>query len=144
MLKIILVGKMKNRELLGLCKDYALRLGKFCKLEIVEIKDSDPKKEGEKILESLKDFKGKIYALGEEGKSMNSREFSKILERDLLSGGSAFAIGGAYGLSEDVKKRADEVLALSEMTFTHEFARAILLEQLYRAKNISSNTGYHH
>lgn len=144
MLKVIVVGKMKNRAMAELCADYICRLEKFCKIDLVEVKDSDIQKEGEKILNALKTFKGKVYALGEEGKTNTSIGLSKILEKDLLSGGSAFIIGGAYGLSAEVKKCADAVLSLSEMTFTHEFARAILLEQLYRAKNISAKTGYHH
>ena len=71
-------------------------------------------------------------------------KFSKSIESDLQYGGSAFVIGSAYGLSEKIKQRADYLISLSPMTFTHEFARAILLEQIYRAKNISANTGYHH
>lgn len=143
-LKIIVVGKMKNKALNELCRDYAERLQHFCKTEIVELKDSDPKHEGEKILESLKNFRGKVYAMSEEGKLLTSAQFSKLLERDLNDGASALVIGGAYGLSDEVKARASSLLSLSPMTFTHEFARAILFEQLYRAKNISANTGYHH
>ena len=67
-----------------------------------------------------------------------------MLEADLMNGSSAFVIGGPYGLSDRVKKRADKLISLSPMTFTHEFARAILIEQIYRAKTISANTGYHH
>ena len=71
-------------------------------------------------------------------------DFSKIIERDLMLGGSMFVIGGAYGMSEDVKRAAHALVSLSPMTFTHEWARAILAEQLYRAKTISADTGYHH
>ena len=144
MLRLIAVGKMKNRALAEICADFAGRLGRFGSIEISEIKDSTPEREGAKILESLKNFKGRFYAMAEEGKAMTSREFSKLLERDALAGGSAFAIGGAYGLSDEVKKNADALISLSPMTFTHEFARAVLLEQIYRAKTISANTGYHH
>lgn len=82
--------------------------------------------------------------MSEEGRQFDSRGLSERLERDLLSGGSAFAVGGPYGLSDEVKHRADEIISMSKMTFTHEFARAILLEQIYRAKTISANIGYHH
>ena len=108
------------------------------------LKLSTPEREGEKILDALKGFRGRVYAMSEEGKQFDSRGFSKRLEEDLLSGGSAFAVGGPYGLSADVKGRADVLMSMSNMTFTHEFARAILLEQIYRAKTISANTGYHH
>ncbi len=144
MIKLVAVGKMKNRFLASLCADYAERLGHFGGIEIVEIKDSTPEREGEKILDALKGFRGRVYAMSEEGKQFDSRGFSKRLEEDLLSGGSAFAVGGPYGLSADVKGRADVLMSMSNMTFTHEFARAILLEQIYRAKTISANTGYHH
>ncbi len=141
-LKIIAVGKMKNKALAHLCGDYLERLSHYCRAEIAEIGDSDPEREGERMLAHLKNFKGKVYAAGEEGRLRTSREFARLLEGD--AGDCAFLVGGAYGLSAEVKARADEVISLSPMTFTHEFARAILLEQLYRAKNISANTGYHH
>lgn len=82
--------------------------------------------------------------MSEEGILMGSREFSRALEADLQRGGSAFAVGGPYGLSDRVRARADVVMSMSPMTFTHEFARAVLLEQIYRAKTISANAGYHH
>ena len=127
-----------------MCDDYASRLKHFGGIEIVELKNSDAQKEGEKMLENLKGFRGKVYVMSEEGKTFTSREFSKRLEDDLMSGGSAFVIGGAYGLSDEAKERADVLMSMSPMTFTHEFARAILLEQIYRAKTITANTGYHH
>lgn len=143
-MKLIAVGKMKNRALAQLCDDYASRLRHFGGVEIVELKDSDAQKEGEKMLENLNGFRGKVYVMSEEGKTFTSREFAKKLEDDLMSGGSAFVIGGAYGLSGEAKARADVLMSMSPMTFTHEFARAILLEQIYRAKTITANTGYHH
>ncbi len=144
-LKLIVVGKLKNRNLAELCAEYAKRLSHHGGIEIVELKDAlSPEAEGLKILDAVKNFKGAVYAMGEEGESISSRGLSKILEADLLRGGSAFIIGGAYGLSGAVKSRANKVLSMSAMTFTHEFARAILLEQLYRAKTISAGTGYHH
>jgi len=144
MLKLVAIGKLKNRALAELCEDYAARLRRFGGIEIAEIKDSDVEKEGEKIIENLKNFKGKVYVMSEEGKSFSSREFSKKLEEDELSGGSAFVIGGSYGLSGVAKERASVLMSMSPMTFTHEFARTILLEQIYRAKTITAKTGYHH
>ncbi len=144
-LKLIVVGKLKNRNLAELCDEYAKRISRYGGIEITELKDgASPDAEGVKILDAVKNFKGAVYAMGEEGKAVSSKGLSKILEADLLRGGSAFIIGGAYGLSGAVKERADKILSMSEMTFTHEFARAILLEQLYRAKTISAGTGYHH
>ena len=143
-LKIIAVGKIKRAELRALCDEYLKRLSRYGGAEIIEIKDSDAETEAGNMLGKLANFKGRIYALTEEGKTATSREFSKMIESDLLRGGSAFVIGGPYGLSDKIKEKADVLLSLSPMTFTHEFARAILLEQIYRAKTISANTGYHH
>lgn len=145
MLKIIAVGKMKSKPLEELANEYRKRVSKYDKLEIVELKDMGVEKEGEKMLEILKGAKGKIYAMGEEGKTQTSEEFSEILEKDLMeNGASIFIIGGPYGLSKKVKLTAHRIFSLSKMTFTHEWARAILLEQLYRAKSISAGSGYHH
>lgn len=143
-MKLIAVGKIKNKALASLCADYAERLSHFGGIDITEIRDSDPETEGMKMLESLAKFKGRIYALTEEGRQMSSRELSKLLEADLMRGGSCFLIGGPYGLSENIKKSAHETLSISKMTFTHEAARAIWLEQLYRAKTISKGMSYHH
>lgn len=144
MLKLVTVGKMKNRALAEICADFADRLKRFGGIEIIELKDSTVEKEGERIIEALKNFRGRVYIMSEEGKSFSSRDFSKRLEDDELSGGSAFVIGSAYGLSAAAKNRADVLMSMSPMTFTHEFERAILVEQIYRAKTITAKTGYHH
>lgn len=141
--KLIVVGKLKNAELRALCAEYEKRLTRYGGIEITELKDS-AETEADAILGKLANFRGRVYAMGEEGRLFTSREFSKMLEADLMNGSSAFVIGGPYGLSDRVKKRADKLISLSPMTFTHEFARAILIEQIYRAKTISANTGYHH
>ena len=75
MLKLITVGKMKNRALAEICADFTDRLKRFGGLEIVELKDSTPEKEGERIIESLKNFKGRVYVMSEEGRTFSSKEF---------------------------------------------------------------------
>lgn len=143
--KIVAVGKMKNRALAELAADYARRLERYGGVETTELGDGpDAEKEGERILKALCKFKGRIYALSEEGVRPDSRGFAAMLEGDLARGESAFVLGGSYGLSKRAKDAADEVVSLSPLTFTREFARVILLEQIYRAKNISANTPYHH
>lgn len=144
MIKILSVGKMKNRALGELCRDYLSRLCRYDKAELIEIKDSSVESEGRRMLEIISSSKLKVYVLSEEGKTLSSKALAKSMEADLLSGGSMFVIGSAYGLSSDVKASADFLLSLSPMTFTHEWARAILLEQLYRAKSISAGAAYHH
>lgn len=135
---------MKCAELKSLCAEYAKRLSRYGGVEVVEIRDAGAEAEADAILAKLANFRGRVYAMSEEGILMGSREFSRALEADLQRGGSAFAVGGLYGLSDRVRARADVVMSMSPMTFTHEFARAVLLEQIYRAKTISANAGYHH
>ena len=144
MIRIIAVGRMKNRPLAELAEEYMKRLSKYDKAHVLEIRDSDPRREGARMLEMLEGARGTVYVLSEEGEAFSSREFSSMLEADLAKGGSTFVIGGPYGLSEEIKRRADTLMSLSAMTFTHEWARAILAEQLYRAKSISAGSGYHH
>ena len=141
LLKIIVVGKMKDRALEGHVKTYMTRLSPYAKIEIVELRDSNPEAEGVKILEQLENEKGFVIVLSEEGTEMTSPEFSaKLMGLDRKV---VLVIGGPYGLTEGVKKRADLLMALSRMTFTHEMARYFLFEQLYRAVMIGKGKNYH-
>ena len=98
MIKLVAVGKMKNRALDSLCNDYFERLSRYDKFELVLIKDSTVQRESERMLELISSSKLRTYVLSEEGKLFSSRDFSKIIERDLMLGGSMFVIGGAYGM----------------------------------------------
>lgn len=154
---VIAVGKIKEKYFTDAIAEYSKRLGRYCKLNIVELKDeatpdnpSDKerdtvlKKEGERISERIP--KGAyVVALCIEGKMKNSVEFSKLLEQTAASGNSeiVFIIGGSLGIYDDIKRRADFKLSFSEMTFPHQLMRVILLEQLYRAFNISGGGKYH-
>ncbi|MGJ8653292.1 MAG: 23S rRNA (pseudouridine(1915)-N(3))-methyltransferase RlmH [Opitutaceae bacterium] len=141
---IIAVGKMKNRALANLCDDFSKRLKRSGNFELVELKDGDIESEGLRILEALdKRRDSKVYIMAEEGKTRTSATLAKQLFQ--LQGQQAiFIIGGAYGLSPAVKARADVLFALSPLTFTHEIARMLLCEQLYRAVSINSGSKYHH
>jgi 23S rRNA (pseudouridine1915-N3)-methyltransferase len=141
---VIAVGKMKNRSLAALCDDFAKRLQRQGNFELIELKDGDVASEGQRILEALDKRKGaRVYAMAEEGTTRTSAKLAHQLQR--LQGQPAiFIIGGAYGLSDAVKQRADVLLALSPMTFTHEIARMLLCEQLYRAVSIQTGSKYHH
>lgn len=141
---IIVVGKMKNRSLASLCQDFSWRLQRQGYFECIELKDGDVESEGQRILEVLiKRNDARIYALGEEGATHRSKELADSLYA--LRGQSAvFIVGGAYGLSDAVKERADEIWSLSPLTFTHEIARMLLCEQLYRAVSIQMGSKYHH
>jgi len=141
---IIAVGKMKNRSLAALCDDFAKRLKRQGNFELVELKDGDVESEGERILDALaKRGDARIYAMAEEGRTRSSQKLAAELQA--LQGRSAvFIVGGAYGLSAAVKSRADVLLSLSPFTFTHEIARMLLCEQLYRAVSIQTGSKYHH
>jgi 23S rRNA (pseudouridine1915-N3)-methyltransferase len=117
------------------------RSGSF---EQIELKDGDVKSEGERILEALQKRRGaRVYALAEEGVALRSVDLAGKLQA--LQGQQAiFVVGGAFGLSDAVKGRADVLLSLSPLTFTHEIARMLLCEQLYRAVSIQAGSNYHH
>ncbi len=145
-LKVICVGKIKELSLQKLIKEYSNRINYDAKLEILEIKDSTREEEGKKIIESLDRIKDSrfVFVLSEEGKDYTSAEFSeKIKKIDLDNKLIIFIIGGPFGLSKEVKQKADCLLSLSKMTFTHEMARLFLLEQIYRAISLIQNKNYH-
>lgn len=160
MLKInlICIGKIKEKYFTDAVAEYSKRLTAFCRLSIIElseerIRSNSPNgaqigevllAEGRRILQrvSPSDF---VAALCVEGRLISSEELSGVLEKVALGGKSTvdFIIGGSYGLSDEVKKRADLRLSMSRMTFPHMLARVIICEQIYRAFEISSGGKYH-
>ena len=141
---VIAIGKMKNRSLAMLCDDFSQRLKRQGNFELIELKDGDVESEGLRILEALaKRSDARIYAMAEEGMTRTSQRLADELYA--LQGRPAiFILGGAYGLSDTVKARADALFALSPLTFTHEIARMLVYEQLYRAVAIQTGSNYHH
>jgi len=154
---VICVGKLKEKYLTDACGEYIKRLTGCCRLVVVEINESplgdNPsqaeiasalKKEGERILDKIPSG-AHVFAMCVEGRELSSAEFSSKLSDVALSGKSRviFVIGSANGLCDSVKKRADCKLSLSRMTFTHQIARVLLLEQIYRGFQISSGGKYH-
>jgi 23S rRNA (pseudouridine1915-N3)-methyltransferase len=141
--KIIAVGKMKEKHLAALTDDFLIRLRKYGKCEVVILPDSDVAREGEAICRELdKERNSTIFILSEEGREWTTAQFSRQLET--LDRRAVFVIGGPFGLSDSVKQRADQLWSLSKLTFTHEMARFLLCEQLYRALNYLNGGGYHH
>ena len=137
-LKLIAVGKIKKgwiREGIDL---YAKRLPE---LEVIELKDSTPEREGEQLLALVKPTET-LVALTETGRSLGSVAFTQWLAQ-ADSHQLVFVIGSAEGLSDRVKAQAEQQLSLSAMTFPHELARLMLMEQLYRAKTILQGSRYH-
>lgn len=153
----ITVGKIKEKYFTMAIDEYAKRLSRYCKLEIVELPDEKTpdhaselmeeqirRREGERILKAIKED-SYVIALAIEGKQPDSVELSRRLERLSVNGSGhlTFLIGGSLGLSKEVLSRADEKLSFSCMTFPHQLMRVILLEQLYRAYRIRKGEPYH-
>jgi len=154
---LITVGKIKEAYLRDAVAEYAKRLQKYCRLEIVEVADEKTpdgaspaleeqirRKEGERILKQLKDG-AYLITLEIGGCMLESVEFAQKLESLGTQGVShiQFVIGGSLGLSAEVCKRANLALSFSRMTFPHQLMRVILLEQIYRGFRINSGQPYH-
>jgi 23S rRNA (pseudouridine1915-N3)-methyltransferase len=151
-LRFVWIGKTRSGPIKELIKDHLDRAGRFAQIEVVEIRDRDSvgtdarkiiEKEGEDII-SRTASDPFLIALDERGREMDSLQMAELIEKHRLAGTKqiTFVIGGPRGLAEAVKKRADLSLALSRMTLTHEFARALLAEQVYRAFTIIHDLPY--
>ena len=140
MIKILAVGKVKEPFYRQGIEEYAKRISKFAKLSAEEIKDTNKENEGKKILQIA--YNSYLIALDAEGKQFSSEGLAELL-KGIEQKNICFAIGSQEGLSEEVLKKADLVLSLSNMTFLHEMARLILVEQIYRAMTINKGMKYH-
>lgn len=142
LLKVLVIGKLKDKNFQSRVVEYAKWLTQNNKVEIVELADSTKEKENELLLKHIeKENHAYIVALSEDGKELTSRELAAKI--GAIQQKIVFIIGGPYGLTQEVKERADFLWSLSKLTFTHEFARLILLEQLFRASNIQMGGSYH-
>ncbi len=154
---VLAVGKIKEKYFTGAVEEYAKRLSRFCRLELVEVADEKTPdgagwaqelqiriKEGERILQKLPGSSF-VVALAIDGRMLDSVELSRQMERWNVNGIShiTFVIGGSLGLSPQVLERADMKLSFSKMTFPHQLMRVILLEQVYRSYMIRSGAPYH-
>jgi len=152
-IRCMVVGKMKSAFFRDAVDFFAARVDRHYPLEIVVIKDApgslNPvdkvRHEGRAILARL-GSQDRLICLDELGRTMASRQFAQQLGRWIDDPGSqpCFIVGGAWGLSDEVRKRCSLSLALGPMTMSHELARVVLLEQLYRAATILSGHPYHH
>ncbi len=153
---LICVGKIKEKFYCDALDEYKKRLGRFCSLNIVEVKDEPTsvgsewerqavlEKEGAVIIGKIPK-NSYVISLCVEGKQLSSEELSEKIEELASMGKSRITliIGGSMGLLEKIKKESDFKLSFSRMTFPHQLMRVILLEQLYRAFTISHNITYH-
>lgn len=151
-IRLVAVGRLKTPHWKAAAAYYAKRLPPSLRLEEILVRDADPAlpvaerttREGASILKKVRTG-DLLVCLDEKGSSMDSRCFAGFLNRLAESGKTpCFAAGGAYGLAPEVTAAAAHVLSLGPMTFPHEMARVILLEQLYRAARILAGSGYHH
>ena len=156
-IKIVTVGKLKEKYLRDGIAEYSKRLSRFANLEMIELadektpnraSDSENQKilelEGTRILSKIgdRDF---VIVLAIEGKTLSSEEFSKQLEQAPINGFSTltFVIGGSLGLSPQVKKRANLSISFGRLTLPHQLMRLVLVEQIYRAFTIQQGSPYH-
>jgi len=141
--RFIWIGKTKDKNWKALQDEYLQRLSYFVKCEVVEVRDSEKEREGKRILEKLNQ---KTFAcvLDVGGRALSSLELAREVENWQNKGIKeiSFIVGGADGVSRAVAERADLGLSLSFLTFTHEMARVLLLEQLYRAYSIIKGFPY--
>jgi 23S rRNA (pseudouridine1915-N3)-methyltransferase len=155
-IKIVAVGKIKEKYLIDGINEYLKRISRYSKIEVIEVPDEKApdnlsprdeeiikEKEGEKILSKISnEF---IIVLAIEGKKLNSIELAELIEKTFSyeSSDITFVIGGSLGLHKRVYERSNLKLSFSDMTFPHQLMRIILLEQIYRAFRINSNEPYH-
>ena len=151
---LLLLGKTSSAAVKNICDDYRKRINHYVKMEEVVIENASLKiterqklkeKEGELLLKKIAatDF---VILLDDKGKEITSLQFAQHLESIFNQSmkNIFFVVGGAYGFSEAVYKRANAKISLSKMTFSHQIVRAIFMEQLYRAFTIMHNEPYHH
>ena len=154
-IKLIAIGKTDNKSLQDLIDDYSKRLSFYIKFDleiIADIKNAknlsetqQKQKEGELILSKVTAI-DQLILLDENGKTFSSIAFADELQKKMNSGIKTlvFAIGGPYGFSEEVYKKANGKISLSLMTFSHQMVRLFFIEQLYRGFTILKNEPYHH
>jgi len=142
-IRVIVVGKIKETFTKEWIAEYQKRLRKYCRVEVFEIKEEITlQKEAEKILDKLKPGE-KVIALALQGTLLDSETFAHNLQHELLAKNIVFVIGSDKGLDGRVLKEADLVLSFGAMTFSHQLARVVLFEQLYRAFTIMKGEPYH-
>ena len=156
-IRILTVGKIKEKYFRDAIEEYRKRLGRYCTVYFIQVEDEKTpdgaapaledqirRTEGQRLLKHLKED-DYVIALAIEGRMQDSVELSENINRLMLQGRSSltFIIGGSLGLSPEGLKRADQLLSFSRMTFPHQLMQVILLEQIYRSFRIMRNEPYH-
>ena len=150
MIKIICIGKLKEKYLKDAQEEYVKRLKKYTNIEIIELPDSEiddekialEKEKGELLKQISK--KEYIITLEIEGEELSSIQLATKLDKTLIQNSDiTFIIGGSYGIHPSIKEQANFKLSFSKMTFPHQLFRILLLEQLFRSYKILNNEKYH-
>lgn len=156
-IKIVCVGKLKEKYFKDAIAEYQKRLGRFAKIEIVQVPDEKaPEKLSEAQQEQVKELEGNrilskikereyVYVTAIKGKERTSEDFAKELSDLALYGHSdlTFVIGGSLGTSQAVNKRADDLISFGKLTLPHQLMRVVLIEQIYRGFMINNGSPYH-
>lgn len=150
MIKLITVGKIKEKYLKDAILEYTKRISKYTKLEIIELQDYDYdnkqivlEKEKENIIKHI-NSRDYVITMQIEGKNISSEDFADKIDKVFVTNPNiVFIIGGSYGLHDYIKKISNFSLSFSKMTFPHQLFRVLLLEQIYRAYKIINNESYH-
>mgnify|MGYP006066120119 FL=1 len=150
---IVCIGKLKEGYLREASAEYAKRLGRFCRFSVRELPEKQTegkseadiaavkRAEGERIVGAVK---GHVIALDGRGKQISSEELAELLKKKAQTSSEIdFVIGGSYGLSDEVRARADEVISFGRITFPHQLIRIVAQEQIYRAFTINAGITYH-
>ncbi|WP_326717452.1 23S rRNA (pseudouridine(1915)-N(3))-methyltransferase RlmH [Vagococcus jeotgali] len=156
-IKIITVGKLKEKYLKQGIEEYSKRLGRYCQLQLIEVPDEKAPealseaemiqvkdKEGERILSKISD-QDYVFALAINGKQFSSEDFAKEIDTLTTRGKSqfTFVIGGSLGLSDKVLKRSNQEMSFGKLTYPHQLMKLVLVEQIYRAFRINNGEPYH-
>ena len=137
------MGKIKEKYLVDLINDYKTRISKYHPIQIIEVADSTIEEEKNSLLKYIKE-KDYVIGLDLHGKMLSSEEFAKKIDTTFISYSViTFVIGGSLGIHEDFKKKCNELISFSSLTFPHGLFRGILLEQIYRSFKINHHESYH-
>jgi len=150
MIKIICVGKIKEKYLKDAIDEYKKRLYKYTKLDIIEVNDIDNSNKNivllkeKELIEKHIDVKDFVITLEIEGNMLTSEELAKKIDNIFnINSNITFIIGGSHGIHQDIKNRSNYKLSFSKLTFPHQLFRVNLLEQIYRSFKINNNEAYH-
>lgn len=146
MIKIICVGKIKEKYIKEGIEDYYKRIKKYTKIEIMEVNDEEYnplEKEKNSIMKHI-NTRDYLIIMDINGKKLTSKQLADKIEKSFINSPNiTFVIGGSYGVSDELKQQADMLLSFSDLTFPHQLFRMILLEQIYRSYKINNNESYH-